>query len=623
MRYNPSQEEAIKAPDGKTLVLAGAGSGKTSVIIGRLTHLINQCQVEPRAILGLTFTNKAAEEMRERIAKRIGKKLAEGITLSTFHSFCNAILKCDIHHIGYTPNFSIYDERDMNRLTKSVLSHLAEECTEENPDIEEEKLRIALKHSMKAYNAVDFDSLLSLTLELFQNHSHILHKYQERFRYILIDEYQDTNEVQYQLAELLSSRSGNLFVVGDDDQSIYSWRGARAENILQFPHRTLVKLEENYRSTQPILSAANAVIAKNSVRHEKMLYSQQKEGDKPRIFHAPDEHVEAQAVVDRMVRLQKEHNLAWSDFAILYRSNNLSRPFEKALLSTRYSDQGRFVRGIPYHIIQGTEFTERAEIKDLVAYLKVIANPRDSNALLRIINYPRRGISPATTALLTKQSNAKNIPLFELLSSPSSLGLTSHGENGAKQFTKLIRKAQSDFDKYPLPEAMEKFVKHLDLKKIIHDEVQSEKARLFKWENVQTLIQMTETLEEGATLSEFLNSMMLDQTRASKADKKKDGVNLLTFHSAKGLEFTACFLVGLEEKILPHEKALAEGGLEEERRLFYVALTRAKKYLTLSMAQNRTSYGKPRPTNPSRFLFEIPQDLFDLEHYDRLIPFLY
>ena len=623
VRYNPTQERAITSPDGKTLVLAGAGSGKTSVIIGRLAHLTNNLDVDPKNILGLTFTNKAAEEMRERIAKRIGKKKAEKIILSTFHSFCNAILKTDIHHIGYTRQFSIYDERDVTRLLKNVESHLAEECTEEKPEIDEEKLNQELKRSMKAYNAVDFDGLLSLTLELFKEHPEVLAKYQERFRYILIDEYQDTNEVQYELASLLSAKHGNLFVVGDDDQSIYSWRGAKVENILNFPYDTVIKLEQNYRSTQTILDTANAVIARNSARHEKNLFSVKKDADKPRVFHAPDETEEAQAVVDRLVRLKTEHKLSWSDFAILYRSNNLSRPFEAALLSAHYREEGQFKRGVPYHIIQGTEFTERAEIKDLVAYLKVISNPKDQNAILRIINYPRRGISPTTTEQIRKKVKETKQSFFDLLENPESLGITSQGERGVEIFHNLITKGQELFDTLPLKEAMEKFVEQLDLKKVIHDEVQSDKARQFKWANIQTLIKMTENVDEKAPLGDFLSEMMLDSNRPGKNEKKRDSVNLLTFHSAKGLEFTACFLVGLEEKIMPHERSLAEGGLEEERRLFYVALTRAKKYLTLSMAKSRTSYGKKNATNPSRFLFELPKEGYDIEHYDKIIPFLH
>lgn len=623
MRFNKSQQMAVLSPPGKTLVLAGAGSGKTSVIIGRLVQLIEKEEVDPSEIVGLTFTNKAAEEMRERISKKIGKARAENLLLSTFHSFCNAILKCDIHHIGYTPQFSIYDERDVTRLRKNVESHLLEESKEENPEIDETKLLLEIKKSMKTYNAVDFDGLLSLTLELFKNHPKVLQKYQNRFRYVLIDEYQDTNEVQYELAELLSQKHGNLFVVGDDDQSIYSWRGARVENILHFPYRTIIKLEENYRSTQPILNTANAVIAKNSTRHNKNLFSQIQEADRPRIFHAPNEQEEANAVVERILRLRIEHKLNWSDFAILYRSNNLSRPFETALLSAHYTDEGKYTRGIPYHVVQGTQLTERAEVKDLLAYLRVIANPKDANALLRIINYPRRGISTQTIETLTKASKHLNTPIIDLLKTPKPLNLTSHGERGAGELSTLIEEGQALFETLPLKDALEKFVDKLDLKKVIHDEVESEKARQFKWENILTLITMAENLEEGSTLTDFLSTLILDQNRPGKHDSRKDRVNLLTFHSAKGLEFTACFLVCMEDNILPHEKSLQEGGLEEERRLFYVALTRAKKYLTLSMAQNRTSYGKPKPTNPSRFLFDIPQSHFDLEHYDRVIPFMY
>ena len=465
VRYNRTQEMAIKSPGGKTLVLAGAGSGKTSVIIGRLAHLTGDLGVDPREILGLTFTNKAAEEMKARITKTIGKEKARKITLSTFHSFCNAVLKTDIHNIGYTSQFSIYDERDVTRLLKSVETHLAEENPEEEEKIEDEKLAAELKRSMRAYNAVDFDGLLSLTLELFQNHPDVLEKYQTRFKYILIDEYQDTNEVQYELATLLSHKHGNLFVVGDDDQSIYSWRGARVENILKFPYDNIIKLEQNYRSTQTILDAANAVIVRNSARHEKVLFSTSKEADRPRIFHAPNEADEASAVVDRLLRLKKEQNLNWSDFAILYRSNNLSRPFKTALLSAHYSDGKNFIRGIPYHVIQETAFTERAEVKDLVAYLKVIVNPKDTNALLRIVNYPRRGISPNTTETIRKISRERNSSVFDLLATSSSLSLTTQGQRGADIFVNLIKKGQELFETLPLKEAMEKICRRTGFEK--------------------------------------------------------------------------------------------------------------------------------------------------------------
>lgn len=606
---NREQFRATRTVDGKILVLAGAGSGKTSVLIDRCIHLIEDLGISPNAILGLTFTNKAAEEMRHRISLRLGKEKAKEILLSTFHSFCFWILKREIHHLGYTQQFSLYDDGDMERLVKTL-----------EKDIKEKEIQ----QSMKAYNAVNFDGLLSLTVQLFKEFPDVLKKYQDRFAYIMIDEYQDTNAVQFELASLLSQLRGNLFVVGDDDQSIYSWRGAEVKHILQFQYHNLIKLEQNYRSTKPILDVANAVIKNNRERHNKILWSDKEQGDLVRIFHAPNEANEAEAVVERILLLRKAHGLKWNHFAILYRSNNLSRHFEMALLKAAWKDGDYFVRGIPYRVIQGMEFFERAEVKDFLAYLRAISNPLDSQALLRIINYPRRGISVKTIDTLTNFQKANNIPLWEILKNPQGLELTPQAERGIAAFVDLLESAKKDFANKPLQEAMQLLVQTLDLKRVIESEVKSEKAQNFKWENIQALISMTENYEsDEPSLHDFLTSALLDQNRKYHKDKNHDRVNLLTFHSAKGLEFPACFLVALEDRYLPHERSQKENGIEEERRLFYVAITRAQKYLTLSMAVSRTSYGKETETNPSRFLFEIPKNLLLIEAWDRPTSFEY
>lgn len=615
MALNPQQLKAVQTCRGKVLVLAGAGSGKTSVLINRCVHLIEKLGVSPKAILGLTFTNKAAEEMRARISKHIGKEMSKEILLSTFHSFCFAILKAEIQHLGYTQQFSIYDEGDVERLTKTLEKQLA---PKENETVKEEVLQKELAISMRAFNAVDFDGLLSLTVDLFKQFPEILKRYQDRFEYIMIDEYQDTNAVQFELASLLAKNHGNLFVVGDDDQSIYSWRGAEVKHILQFDYQTIVKLEQNYRSTKPILDIANHLIKNNTERHDKSLWSQTAQGDLAHLFHAPSEELEAEAVVQRISELKVSKNLNWNDFAILYRSNNLSRPFELALMKAPWQHEGRFIRGIPYRVIQGTEFFERAEVKDFFAYLKAIVNPSDQQALLRIINYPRRGISINTVDILTQHHRKTNIALWEVLKNPLGLKLTPQAEKGIAQFVSLMQEAKRRFEEEPIKAAMKWLMDELNLKDVIHDEVKSEKARAYKWENVQAFLNMVDEAEdETLSLHEFVTNILLDQNRHSKAGQKNDKVNLLTFHSAKGLEFPACFLVGIEDRFLPHERSLAEGGLEEERRLFYVAITRAKKYLTFSMAKKRISYGKEVPTNPSRFLFEIPKELLLIESWDR------
>lgn len=607
MKLNREQFQATRAIEGRVLVLAGAGSGKTSVLINRCIHLIENCGVSPSAILGLTFTNKAAEEMRHRISQRLGKEKAKEILLSTFHSFCFWVLKREIHHLGYTKQFSLYDDGDMERLEKTLEKQKTEKVKEEE-----------ILKSLKAYNAVNFDGLLSLTVELFKGFPEVLKKYQDRFAYIMIDEYQDTNSIQFELADLLSRARGNLFVVGDDDQSIYSWRGAEVKHILQFQYHTLIKLEQNYRSTKPILDVANIVIKNNSERHNKVLWSDQQQGDLVRIFHAPNETNEAEAVVERILQLKKMKGLKWSDFAILYRSNNLSRPFEMALMKAAWKDGDRFVRGVPYRVIQGMEFFERAEVKDFLAYLRAIVNPSDSQALLRIINYPRRGISVKTIDTLTQFQRKAHVSLWEILKNPKDVELTPQAEKGIQAFVELLEAARESFKKKPLKEAMQLLVQELDLKRVIEDEVKSEKAQAFKWENVQALIAMTENYDsDEPSLDDFLATTLLDQNRAHHKERSHDRVNLLTIHSAKGLEFPACFLVAIEDRYLPHEKSIAENGVEEERRLFYVAITRAQRYLTLSMATKRTSHGKESPTNPSRFLFEIPKNLLLIEAWDR------
>lgn len=612
-RLNLEQKTAVETVHGRVLVLAGAGSGKTSVLISRCIHLIENHNVHPSHILGLTFTNKAAEEMRHRIKKRLGKESSEKIILLTFHSFCFHILKHEIHHLGYNKQFSLYDEKDMLRLTQTI------EKQEGITSIEEE-----IAKCMKAYNAVDFDGLLSLTVELFKTFPEILKKYQNQFSYIMVDEYQDTNLIQYELVELLAKKHNNILVVGDDDQSIYSWRGAEVKHILNFPHKTLIKLEQNYRSTKQILDVANNVIKNNVERHQKVLWSQQLEGDKVHIFHATNEQAEAEAVVERIVALRREKNLKWSDFAILYRSNNLSRPFEMALLKKSYREKDQFVRGIPYRVVQGTEFYERTEIKDLLAYLKVICNPQDQTALLRIINYPRRGISPKTIDTLTAHQKKEKSSLWNIFHQIDSLDITPQAKKGIEGFCHLIRDAQKKFETMPLKDAFMDLILTLDYKRVIEEEVKSEKARAFKWDNVLGLHAMIESYEsETPSLHDFLNTTLLDQNKLSHQKGFRDEVHLLTFHSAKGLEFPACFLVALEDRYLPHEKSVAEGGLEEERRLFYVAITRARKYLTLSMAQKRTLHGKEKPTNPSRFLFEIPKELLTIEHAEYPSPFLF
>ncbi len=634
---NDHQKQAIHTTEGHVLVLAGAGSGKTSVITHRIAHLIKEKNVSPSSILGLTFTNKSAEEMRKRVASMVDPSLAKQVILSTFHSFCMRILRRDIDKLGYTKDFSIYDEKEtrrlLNQLVREELGHdgdlpsleptlaaisqaknKAQTPDEMEGDKMSKNLYGKLQTTMRAYNAVDFDNLLLLTLRLFEEHPDTLAKYQDRFRYIMIDEYQDTNLVQYRLAKLLSGKHKNLCVVGDDDQAIYGWRGADIKNILQFEADTVIKLEQNYRSTPVILEAANHVIRHNNERHNKSLWSKQSPGKPIEIFHAPSDEEEAKAVVDRMLWYNQNENIPWNEMAILYRSNLLARPFEMALMHASWNKNGAWRRGIPYQVFGGTEFAERSEVKDVAAYLRVIANPQDQEAILRIINVPRRGISDLAMDKLTQKNRLEKLPLMSVLENASSIdGLSDRALNGIRQFLEIIKQAKEKFANPPYNEALRWLVETINYRKAIDEEVKSDKAREYKWENVEALIRSAENYTD---MQEFLGTLALEDSSFNRTDKMTSShANLMTFHSAKGLEFTLCFLVGLEDQIMPHEKSIAERGLEEERRLMYVAMTRAKKHLIISMARHRLRHGKQVAMTPSRFLFEIPQNLVQMRGF--------
>jgi len=649
MSLNPEQEKAVRSHDGRVLILAGAGSGKTRVIVHRIAFLVRNLGKNPESIIGMTFTNKAAAEMRRRVQEMIGPA-AQKVTLCTFHSFCMQVLRREIHKMGYTRDFSLYDERDMRRLvgqmvrdtlnhegalpslepTYAALAHASQKGlkkAEENDDESSwhdnfsKDLYDRLQSTMRAYNAVNFDSLITLAIQLFEEHPDILTRYQDRYRYIMIDEYQDTNPAQMRLAELLAERYRNLCVVGDDDQSIYGWRGAEIKNILNFKADTTITLEQNYRSTPNILSAANAVIRNNKNRHPKNLWSAIPQSEPIEIFNAPTDVEEAQAVVERALQLHCDKNLRWNEIAILYRSNSLSRQLETALMQASWQRDGQWVRGIPYEIYGGLSFSERSEIKDILAYLRLIANPKDSEALLRIVNVPRRGISETFLDLATQHNRNASVPLWDVFEQIESNQLvigTPRAQNAVRGFVDLIRKYQQQFLDAPLAETLKQLIEEIHYKSAIEEEVKSEQMRQFKWENVQECINELAQYEkefdqqnETPSLSHFVsNTTLANQPIQSAQRYHSDKLQMMTLHSAKGLEFPACFIVGLEDHILPHEKSMQQTGLEEERRLFYVGITRAQRYLTLSMARSRMRSGKYSPTNPSRFLFEIPKNLY-------------
>lgn len=664
-KLNPQQREAVFATKGRVLILAGAGSGKTSALTLRMGHLIENCTISPKSILGLTFTNKAAAEMRQRVGQLINPKAARQITLSTFHSFCMGILREQIHHLGYTSQFSLYTEHDIERLVKLIARDILEQEGElpslaptlaaivqaKNKGLKPHEISSSesewhdnfvktvyqrLHDSLRAYNAVDFDHLLWLTVELLESYPTILELYQDRFQYIMIDEYQDTNPIQYRLAALLSAKMGNLCVVGDDDQSIYGWRGAEVQHILHFEAQKMIKLEQNYRSTQHILEGANAVISRNQNRHSKTLWSDKGKGDLIQLFHAPKEQDEAEAIVYRILKWKESKKLTWKDFAILYRSNTLSRQIETALMKAQWQDEeGQWVRGIPYQIFGGTEFYERREIQDLFAYLRLIVNPFDQEAILRIINQPRRGIGEGFLDKLTGQNRREKIPLWNLCKDVSENAqnytelLAHHSTksfSGLQQFVNIIEEAKIRFKTGTLSEGMNWLIEALNYRKAIKEDVKSERMRDFKWENVEEFISTLAEFEQNPpgeiapTLADFITSIPLqNKNEFSGSDKhKKNAVQLMTFHSAKGLEFPVCFLIGMEDHLIPHEKSLKETGIEEERRLMYVAMTRAKRILNISMARQRMRMGKEHPSIPSRFLFEIPKELIQITPWDQL-----
>ncbi len=637
-KLNPQQEKAVFTTEGRVLVLAGAGSGKTKVIVCRMAHLILECKVPPQQIVGLTFTNKAASEMRHRLQALIPPSQAKQVTLATFHSFCMQILRKEIDHLGYTRDFSLYDEHDYERImkelvkqmlgqekdlpslaaTKEALAMAAKQKFSENKTWHDQftkDLYSRLQNTLRAYNAVNFDNLIHLTVRLFEEHPNILNRYQDQYRYLMIDEYQDTDPIQFRLAELLAQKYGNLCVVGDDDQSIYGWRGAELANILQFKADTVVKLEQNYRSTPLILEAANAVIANNKNRHQKKLWSDQSHSEPIEIFNALNEQEEAEAIINRLIHFHSQ-GVHWKEMAILYRSNALSRAFEMALINASWKQENHWVRGIPYEIFGGLEFSERSEIKDLLSFLRFIANPKDEEALLRIINIPRRGISDTFLDEITQLNRSQNIPLWTLLEeiSNGSRLFPNHprGVVGIQNFVLLIHKARQKFSNPPLHEAFVWFLEEINYKKAIEEEVKSEKMRLFKWENVQECVSALARYEEEnePILQNFIaNTTLIKSNFSQNTASNENKVQLMTLHSAKGLEFPICFIVGIEDHILPHEKSKTTTGIEEERRLFYVGITRSQKKLTLSMARSRMRMGKTEPTNPSRFLFEIPKHL--------------
>ena len=640
---NDRQKEAVLHTDGPLLILAGAGSGKTRVLTHRIAYLIAEKGVNPWNILAITFTNKAAHEMRERVDKIAGSE-GGSVWVSTFHSTCVRILRRHIDRLGYDNNFTIYDADDQKTLIKEIcrkmnidtkkvkerallaqISHAKDELLtpdemEMNAGADFNQKRAAQVYreyqaALRRNNALDFDDLICKTVELFQNCGDVLQSYQERFRYIMVDEYQDTNTAQFKLVSLLASRYENLCVVGDDDQSIYRFRGANIGNILGFervfPDAKVIRLEQNYRSTQNILNAANGVIANNTERKEKTLWTENPEGEKIHFRQFMNGYEEAEFVVGDIARRHREGTAEYHNCAVLYRTNAQSRLFEEKCL----------LANIPYKIVGGVNFYARKEIKDLLCYLKTVDNAADDLAVRRILNVPKRGIGATTVGRIQDYADMMNISFYDALRVAEEVPSIGRSLSKVEGFVTFIQSLKSKAQAYSVSELLEEII---DLTGYV-DELKAEdteesRARV---ENIDELISKTVSYEETmkaenreATLSGFLEEIALIADIDS-VDENQDYVVLMTLHSAKGLEFPYVYLAGMEDGMFPSSMCIFSGDqseLEEERRLCYVGITRAMKELTMTSAQQRMVRGETQYNRVSRFVREIPRELVDLGH---------
>ena len=619
---NDRQKEAVVNTDGPMLILAGAGSGKTKVLTTKVAYLIEEKNIDPNNILAITFTNKAAKEMKERIFKLEGNS-AFYIQISTFHSFGLKILKENCELLGYEKNFTILDSDDSLSIIKKIIKELNIDANKYNPkaiknvisnnkneiidpekyslyvntDFDEIALEVYRKYekSLKINNAVDFDDLLILPLKLFNNNSGVLQKYQEKYKYVFIDEYQDTNEPQYILSKMISAKYKNITVVGDADQAIFTWRGANYKNILNFEKdykdAKVVLLEENYRSTKTILNAANNVIKNNKVRKEKNLWTQNEEGSKITYYKAFDEKDESNYVVNEIKKLI-EKGVNPKDICVLYRANAQSRTVEEAFLTSNIS----------YNIVGSYAFYNRKEIKDLIAYLKLIYNNKDDVSLLRVINYPKRGIGNKAIENLAIKSNVLDKSLYEVIDSGKEL-----------DFKNMIEEIKKEESHLTLTELIDMVLDKSGMKKSLEDEKSIEAdIRLENLEEFKSIAKAMEINEGIVSLEELLDKLALVSDVSEQKNDNEDKVTLMTMHAVKGLEYDYVFIVGVEEGLFPHSNSLESNDeLEEERRLCYVAITRAKKKLYLINARSRILYGKVSSNVPSRFINEISDEYIE------------
>jgi superfamily I DNA/RNA helicase len=646
-RLNPRQREAVLHAEGPLLILAGAGSGKTRVLTIRTAYLIHK-GIPANHILAVTFTNKASREMKERVSSILkgvtdhtAVTISKSPVVSTFHSLCLAILRREIERLGYHKDFTIYDTSDQLSLLRGILTEVkfadksfkveavmerisksknavqsetksltAKKAKEDDIDNISDYLYPKYLEALKSFNALDFDDLILLTLRLFREHPDVLKKYQDRFRYIMVDEYQDTNRVQYDFIGLLAGERKNLCVVGDDDQSIYAWRGASLSNILDFEHdfpgATVVRLEQNYRSFGNILKAANGVIMHNKQRMEKSLWTSQGDGPAVMLYKASGGDEEAEWVANRIQQIKYDKKLSFEDFAVIYRANVFSRHFEQAMRRLR----------IPYSVVGGTSYFEHREVKDVAAYLRVIVNPRDELSLLRIANTPKRGLGPTTLGSLSDFARQQSIGLLESFVRANEIdGLPRKSAEAAQDFAIMVRKYKSLFDtNKEMSATLRELATEINYRDHIQGLYKTPGAVSQRLQNVEAFIESLahfEKNEDSPSLRAFLETLALTDILKDKEDRNGNGVTLSSFHSAKGLEFPVVFIVGVEDDILPHKKSIYEAsGLEEERRLFYVGITRAMKELYICHAGHRIRYGKSTPCNASRFIDELPEDAF-------------
>lgn len=638
MKLNPAQNDAVRHVSGPCLVLAGAGSGKTRVITNKIAYLVQQCGYKARHIAAVTFTNKAAREMKERVGQTLGKHESRGLMVSTFHTLGLNIIRREYKALGLKAGFSLFDDQDQLALLK--------ELTEKELDGDKDLLR-QLVHSisnwkndmlspaqakaaamgerdqvfaacyeryqiqMKAYNALDFDDLILMPVLLLKTNEEVRKHWQNRIRYLLVDEYQDTNTSQYQLVKLLVGERARFTVVGDDDQSIYSWRGAQPKNLVllseDFPSLKVIKLEQNYRSTSRILRSANILIANNPHVFEKTLFSALPDGETLKVLKANNEEHEAERVVGELIAHRFLGRTNYKDYAILYRGNHQSRLFEKALMQNR----------IPYKISGGTSFFARAEIKDIMAYLRLLTNQNDDNAFLRIVNTPRREIGPVTLEKLGSYANMRGKSLF---AASFELGLeqslSGRGLEALRQFTRWVVELSDRIERGDAVDAVRALVRDTHYEDFLYETSASPKAAEMRMKNVSDLYSWIVADLEGdnydqevKTLREVVQRLTLrDMMERGEDDDDADQVQLMTLHASKGLEFPYVYMVGMEEGLLPHQTSIDEDNIEEERRLAYVGITRAQKELTFTLCRERRQFGEIIKPEPSRFLEELPYD---------------